>query len=659
MAAKTKTDKSNKTKPNKAETKPFTAEVSRLLEILVHSVYTDREVFLRELISNAADACDRLRYEAVTDPSLTEGAEDFAITITANEAAGTLTIADNGVGMSRDELIENLGTIARSGTRAFVSATGENENRGEKDGDQPAPTSLIGQFGVGFYSSFIVAHEVEVISRRAGSDEAWSWISDGTGAYAISAVDDLNTAPERGTRITLNLRENDKKFADPASLAHIVRTHSDHVQFPIDIVEIKDGEAGEPTRANAANALWARAKSDVTDEQYKEFYGSLSGLFDDPAITIHYRAEGRHEYSVLFFVPGSRPFDLFEPSRKGGVKLYVRRVLIDPEATLLPPYLRFVRGVVDSEDMPLTISRDMLQQNPVADAIRSAVTKRVLTTLQKEADKKPQSFAKLWDAFGPVIKEGLYEDYERRDDLLELVRFNTTKGDGLRSLKDYVADMKENQTAIYTLTGDDPARIAASPQLEGFRARGLEVLLLTDPVDSFWTQGVMGYDGKPFRSITQGAADLGNIPTDDAENSEKDKSDDNKQPEAAELATALAFIKETLGDAVADVTASDRLVDSPACLVSAEGGLDRGFEKLMRERGKGERNAPVLEVNPGHAVVSALSSRLGQGGKQAAADAARTLFDYALIADGEIPDDPQSFGKRLTALLEASLAENA
>jgi len=358
---------------------------------------------------------------------------------------------------------------------------------------------------------------------------------------------------------------------------------------------------------------------------------------------------------VLLFIPETRPFDLFEPSRKGGVKLYVRRVLIDPEATLLPPYLRFVRGVVDSEDMPLTISRDMLQQNPVAEAIRKAVTNRVLVTLKKQAEKSSESFAKFWENFGSVIKEGLYEDYERRDDLLELVRFQTTRGEGLRSLKDYVADMKENQTAIYTLTGDDPARIEVSPQLEGFRARGLEVLLLTDPVDSFWTQGVMGYGGKPFRSITQGAADLGNIALEKTEKPEPDDDDSKSTTRPAELATAIAFIKETLGEAVSDVKTSDRLVDSPACLVSAEGGMDRGLERLMRERGKAERMPPVLEINSEHKVVTALAARLATGGRDAAAEAARTLFDYAAIADGIVPDDPKAFGKRLTALLEASL----
>ena len=643
-----KTPRSKPQRKTKPETRAFTAEVSRLLEILVHSVYADRDIFLRELISNAADACDRLRYEAVTEPALTAGDENFGISIIADAKAGTLTIQDNGIGMSGDELTDNLGTIARSGTRAFVTAAEK------KAGEGAAPSGLIGQFGVGFYSAFIVAGEVEVTSRRAGSSEVWRWVSDGTGAYSISPVADTETAPARGTSIVLKLRKGDEEFARPDRLAAIVRAHSDHIQFPIDIIEVKDGERGEPVRANAASALWTRPKREVTEDQYKDFYGSLTGLFDNPAITIHTRAEGRHEYSVLLFVPESRPFDLFEPSRQGGVKLYVRRVLIDPEAALLPPYLRFVRGVVDSEDMPLTISRDMLQQNPVADAIRRAITKRVLAALQKEADTRPEHFAKLWEAFGAVIKEGLYEDYERRDDLLELVRFRTTKGEGLRSLKDYVADMKENQTAIYTLTGDDPARIASSPQLEGFGARGLEVVLLTDPVDSFWTQGVMGYDGKPFRSITQGAADLGNIPI---EKSDVSGEDDKKDaPRAAELATALAFIKETLGDAVSDVTASDRLVDSPACLVSAEGGPDRGLERLMRERGKAGRSAPILEINPDHRVVAALATRLASGGREAAADAARTLYDYASIADGVVPDDQKSFGKRLTALLEASLA---
>lgn len=668
MAAKSSTKTS--TKPKRARTKAFTAEVSRLLDILVHSVYADRDVFLRELVSNAADACDRLRYEAVLAPELLAGDDELRITIIADKTAGTLTVEDNGIGMSGDEMAENLGTIARSGTRAFMQAneTEGSGNAGSKAGDKAgdgasgkAPSGLIGQFGVGFYSAFIVAAEVEVLSVRAGSDEAWRWVSDGTGAYTVSPVKDRDSAPARGTRIVLKLREGDLGLTDPTRLGGIVRAHSDHIQFPIDIVAIADGERGERSRANSASALWTRPKSEVSAEQLNEFYGSLGGLFGEPALTLHYRAEGRHEYSVLLFVPGDRPFDLYEPSRKSGVRLYVRRVLIDPEAALLPPYLRFVTGVVDSEDMPLTISRDMLQENPVAAAIRKAVTNRVISTLTKTAEKEPESFAAIWKNFGAVLKEGLCEDYERRDELLGLLRFRSTAGEDLRSLKDYVADLQENQTAIYFITGDDPEKIAASPQLEGFVARGLEVLLLTDPVDSFWAQTVTGFDGKPFKSVTHGAADLGSIPLKgDAAGDESgdDSKGEDDGPRGADIAVALAFIKETLGEAISDVRASDRLLESPACLVAADGGFDRGMERIMRARGGGANAAPVLEINPGHGVVKALAAGLGGERREQAADAARMLFDSAKIADGEIPSDPKAFARRLDALLASSLNGN-
>ncbi len=634
----TKTSKSPKTSNN--ETHEFRAEVSRLLDILVHSVYSEREVFLRELISNASDACEKLRYEALTNDKLLKDDPDLKITLRADKDANTLTITDNGIGMSHDELADNLGTLARSGTRAFM----------ENADDAKDKNALIGQFGIGFYSAFMVAREVEVVSTRAGSSEVWAWRSDGTGSFELSKL--KKDALARGTRITLHMRDEATEFLDSEKLRHIVKTYSDHIPLPIELIEkSEDGKSEDVHVLNAARALWMRPKSEISDEDYKEFYGHICGLYDEPAKIIHYRAEGRHEYAVLLFIPKSRPFDLFDPDRKGRIRLYVRRVLITDEADMLPAYLRFVRGVVDSEDMPLTISREMLQNNPVAGAIRKAVTKRVLSELTKMADKKPDDFASLWEAFGAVIKEGIYEDYERRDALLELARFKTTtSGDKLRSLKDYVADMAENQTAIYFITGENAAAAAASPQLEGFKARGVEVLLLTDPVDSFWTSTVTGFDGKPFKSVTRGGADLDSIPRKDKDE-KKAQDKDEKSPGKARIAALAALIKQNLEGQIEDVRVSDRLVDSPVCLVAGAGGPDLGLEKILKQS-KGEAPAAlhILEINPDHEMIRMLAEKTDKD-KTLIADAAHLLLDQARILEGEVLEDPTGFVTRLNALI--------
>ena len=467
----------------------FQAEVAKLLHLMVHSVYSDRDVFLRELISNAADALDKLRYEAIANPALLEGQPELTITITPDKERKTLTIADTGIGMSEQELIDNLGTIAKSGTQAFV------EQVKAKQGD----VHLIGQFGIGFYSGFIVASRVDVISRRAGSDKAFMWSSDGSGSFTVTPVD---SAP-RGTSIVLHLKDDAVEFLEDWKIESVVRTYSDHIAHPIMLAV--DSETAR--QINSANAIWTRAKSDITSEQHKEFFGHISGSYSDPALTLHYRAEGRHEYTVLLYVPGERPFDLYDPERRGRQKLYVKRVYIADDVEMLPGYLRFVRGVIDSEDMPLNISREMLQNNPQVSAIRKAVTNKVLAELKKVSETDDAAYRKLWDLYGPVLKEGLYEDMERCDQLYDLVRFKSTKGDWV-SLKDYMAGLKENQTAIYYLTAEDMAKAKASPQLEGYKARDVEVLLLADPVDSFWVRTALGYDGKPFKSVTQGSADL-------------------------------------------------------------------------------------------------------------------------------------------------------
>jgi molecular chaperone HtpG len=455
------------------ESHTFEADVSKLLHLMVHSVYSDKDVFLRELISNAADACERLRYEAIAGPALLGDDPKTRIILISDAANRRLTVEDNGIGMSRDEMVEALGTIARSGTRAFVDRL--------QDGAEGA--QLIGQFGVGFYSAFMVADQVDVVSRRAGSEEAALWSSDGQGSYTVAPAD-TSEAPARGTRVVLHLMEDAASYLERHTLERIVRDQSGHVPVPIAIV---DKPGAEPQEIADGAALWAKPRAEVTPDEYTDLYRSLAGAFDEPALTVHFRAEGRHEYTTLAFVPGSPPFDLFDPDRRGRMKLYVRRVFITDEAEVLPRYLRFVRGLVDSADLPLNVSREMIQDSPLLGAIKKGVTNRILSELDKLAQNDGEAYGKVWEAFGAVLKEGLYEDVERRQQLLGLARFKTTaSGSGWRSLKDYVGALRENQAAIYYITGSDLARLEASPQLEGFRARGIEVLLLPDPVDSFW-----------------------------------------------------------------------------------------------------------------------------------------------------------------------------
>lgn len=623
------------------ETLSFQAEVSRLLHLMVHSVYSNKEIFLRELISNAADACEKLRYAAITDPALNTGDDGFSVVIEPDKEAGTILISDNGIGMNRADLIDNLGTIARSGTRAFLDSLSE-----AKDG-----SALIGQFGVGFYSAFMVADRVEVTSRRAGEEEAWRWTSDGMGAFTVEPAEP-DEAPARGTRILIHLKDAEKGFAEKPELQRIIKAYSAHIPIPVSVREPGD-EAAEAV--TDGSALWVKSKSDVKSEEYREFYGHVSGQFDEPALTLHYRAEGRHEYAVLLFVPSMKPFDLFDPSRKGRIKLYVRRVFITDEAEILPAWLRFVRGVIDSEDLPLNLSREMLQSNPVLEAITKGVTNRVLSELEKTAEKDPETFAKVWDAFGPVLKEGLYEDPARRDALLKIARFKSTRsGDGLRALSDYVDDMKENQTKIFFALGESPEAVLASPHLEGFRARDVEVLLLSDSVDAFWVQTALGFDGKPFQSITQGSADLDGIPV--ADDAAADTEDDPEAgTRAADVAVLKAFFKETLGDKVQDVVESQRLAESAVCLVAPEFGPDRQMEKIMERAGQGMGGmAPVLEINPKHALIAELArSYAGASDKSRFADAAWLLLGQARILDGELPDDPADYARRFSALMQS------
>ncbi len=620
------------------ETRTFEADVSRLLHMMVHSVYSDRDVFMRELVSNAADACEKLRYEAIARPELLGDDPKPRITVSADKDDKSIAVEDNGIGMSRADLTDALGTIARSGTRAFMERI-EAAKAGEG-------AQLVGQFGVGFYSSFMVADRVDVISRQAGSDEAWSWSSDGKGEYRIAPAT-LAEAPARGTRVVLHLMEDALSFTEPYTLERVVKSHSGHVPVPISIIETV---GAAPRELADGTALWTRPKGEIKPEEYTDFYRSVAGQYDEPAATVHFRAEGRHEYSVLAFVPGSRPFDLFDQDRKGRMKLYVRRVFITDDADLLPRYLRFVRGLVDSADLPLNVSREMIQESPLLAAIRKGVTGRILGDLAKLAENDADAYAKIWDNFGVVLKEGIYEDFERRDQLLKLARFKSTaSGDGVRSLADYVAVMKDGQKAIFYMAGDDRARLEASPQLEGFRARGIEVLLLTDPVDSFWVTNAPHFEDKPFKSVTQGGADLSDIPLLDT----GDKADGDA---ASEIAPFLAVVKAALGDLVADVKASDRLTDSAVCLVAPENGPDRQIERMLGAAGRLDAAAkPILEINPRNERIVALS-KLGDDEQAFRDDVAHMLFDEARILDGDRPADAKAFSTRLARLISRGIA---
>jgi molecular chaperone HtpG len=606
---------------------PFQAEVAELLRLMVHSVYSETDIFLRELISNGSDACDRLRYEAIAAPELTADGAPFAIRIAPDAKAQTLTISDTGIGMDRQELIDNLGTVARSGTRAFLARLNE-----AKDG-----TGLIGQFGVGFYSAFIVADRIEVVSRRAGAGEAWLWRSAGGDGFEIEpASEEQAKRVARGTEITLHLKDDAKRYLEPYEIERVVKTYSDHILFPI---ELKDAEA-EPRQVNAASALWHRPKSELKADDYTHAYRSITGAFDEPALTIHYKAEGRQSYAVLLFVPAREPFDLFDPLRKGRIKLYVRRVYITDDADLLPGYLRFVRGAVDSEDLPLNISRELLQNNPHVEQIRKGLTGRVLGELESLAGKDADAFGKIWDAFGKIVKEGIYEDHERREALLALSRFTTTVGER-RSLKQYVADFKPNQTEIYYLVGESAERVKGNPKLEAARARGIEVLLLTDPIDAFWTAAPPGFEGKPLRSLSKGDVDFGLIPLADSKPADEPKADE------VDESAVIEAVKAALGERVSDVRASKRLTDSAACLVAGSGGPDRELDRLLSRRQSRSSAKPVLELNIGHPVVKLLARAKAGGDDGEVADLAALLFEQAQVLDGEIPDDPAQFAARI------------
>ena len=603
------------------ETHDFGAEVGRLLDLVVHSLYSEREIFLRELVANAADATDRRRFEALTKAELAPPSE-ARVRIVPEKAERRLLIADDGIGMTRDEMIANLGTIARSGTRAFGASLAE-----AKPEDRP---SLIGQFGVGFYSAFMVADRVEVTSRKAGSTVAWCWSSDGGGAFTMAPA----TRDEPGTDIVLHIKPDADEYLEPARLEAVVRKWADHITLPITIA--RDGK-DEP--ANEGTALWRKAKAEVSAEDATAFYRHLGNMFDSPAVTLQWRAEGALEFYAMLFIPGMKPFEpMSEQERVSKLRLHVRRMFITDRAELLPPWLRFVQGVVDTEDLPLNVSREMLQSTPVLARIRRAVTNRVMTELKAQA-KDAETYNGIWENFGAVIKEGVWEDSEHRKELGPLLRFKSSAVEGWTSLPEYVERMKDGQEAIYYLAGDNAETLAKSAQLEGFRARGVEVLLLDDSIDAFWPERMDNFADKPLRSVTQGVADLDKLALTEA-----------LEGEAADTEALVAALKTALAAEVGDVRTTERLVESAVVLAAGSAGPDLQMQRLLKRAGRDNFGIPpILEINPRHPLIATLAARASNGDD--IGDTASLLLDLARLQDGDLPKDPAGFARRIERAL--------
>ena len=623
------------------ETLNFQTEVKQLLQLMIHSLYSNREIFLRELISNASDACDKLRFEAVTNSALFETDSDLKIRIAVDKAAGTITITDNGIGMSRDEVIANIGTIAKSGTKEFFS---------KLTGDQQKDAHLIGQFGVGFYSAFIVADKVSLTSRRAGAaaSEAVRWESIGDGEFTLEAVE--QTA--RGTVVTLHLKDDAKEFLDDWQIKSIIRKYSDHIQMPIVMKKSEWNQeksenvlTDEDETVNRASALWTRAKNDITEEQYQEFYKHVSHDWEKPLGWTHARVEGKQEYTELLYIPAKAPFDMWDRERKHGIKLYVRRVFImDDAEQLLPRYLRFVKGVVDSNDLPLNVSREILQQSKDVDAIKNGCVKKVLGLLDDLAENQKDKYATFWGAFGRVFKEGIGEDFANKDRIAKLSRFASThNADDAQnvSLADYVSRMKHGQEKIYYVTGESYIAAKNSPHLEIFKKKGIEVLLLTESVDEWWLGQFEEFEGKKLVSVAKGDLDLGSL-ADEAEKKAQEQT-------AEELKPLLEKIKASLGERVKDVRVTHRLTDSPACLVVDENELSGNLERMLKAAGqKINASKPILEINPTHPLLEKLKAGVAEN---EFSDWSHLLFEQSLLAEGGQLEDPAGFVKRLNTLI--------
>ncbi len=616
----------------KSEKLEFQTEVSQLLKLMINSVYSEKEVFVRELVSNASDACDKLRYLANTKEKLIKDDPNFKIHIAIDKKSNLISISDNGVGMNKKDLVSNLGTIARSGTAHFLKELSESKTK---------DLSLIGQFGVGFYSAFMVASQTRVITRKAGENKIWVWTSDGESSFTIEETENPGLlASNRGTTIELTLTKDSKEYLDKDRIQNIIRRYSDHISIPIYISDGTEKKDENLESVNSASAIWTRPKNKISAEQYKEFYNHTGQMFDDPWMTSHYKAEGKIEYTVLNFIPSTKPFDLYDPARENRLKLYVKRVFItDNCPELIPPYLRFLRGIIDSEDLPLNISREMLQNNPVVTKIRSSLVKRTISDLKKKLAKDRESYEKFWENFGPVLKEGIYEDFERKDSILEISLFKNSKSSKLITLNEYIESMGKKQKDIYFMTGDNYENIINNPSLEGYKSRDINVLILDDPVDSFWTSSTPSYLEKNFKSVTRGADDLEKI------DGEKKDSKENKSTEPL-----INLLKEKLKDKVKDVRISSRLTDSAVCLVSDEGAMDPQLEKILQQHNQLNQglSLKVMEINPNHKLIKKLSKMSKDKNKIGEVEnISILLYEQSKILDGEKPSDPIEFSKKL------------
>ena len=616
----------------KSEKLEFQTEVSQLLKLMINSVYSEKEVFVRELVSNASDACDKLRYLSNTKEKLIKDDPNFKIQIAIDKKSNLISISDNGVGMNKKDLVSNLGTIARSGTAHFLKELSESKTK---------DLSLIGQFGVGFYSAFMVASQTKVITRKAGENKIWIWTSDGESSFTIKETEDPSLlASNRGTTIELTLTKDSKEYLDKDRIQNIIRRYSDHISIPIYISDGTEKKDETLESVNSASAIWTRPKNKISAEQYKEFYNHSGQMFDDPWMTSHYKAEGKIEYTVLNFIPSTKPFDLYDPARENRLKLYVKRVFItDNCPELIPPYLRFLRGIIDSEDLPLNISREMLQNNPVVTKIRSSLVKRTISDLKKKLAKDRESYEKFWENFGPVLKEGIYEDFERKDSILEISLFKNSKSSKLITLNEYIESMGKKQKDIYFMTGDNYENIINNPSLEGYKSRDINVLILDDPVDSFWTSSTPAYLEKNFKSVTRGADDLEKI------DGEKKDSKENKSTEPL-----INLLKEKLKDKIKDVRISSRLTDSAVCLVSDEGAMDPQLEKILQQHNQLNQglSLKVMEINPNHKLIKKLSNMSKDKNKIGEVEnISILLYEQSKILDGEKPSDPIEFSKKL------------
>ena len=620
--------------------KKFEADTGKILDIVINSLYSEREIFVRELISNASDAIDKKKYLALTNKSINDTSDPFEIKIEVNSKENTIKISDNGIGMDEEDLINSLGTIARSGTKAFLEQFNKSKD------DKKEDVNLIGQFGVGFYASFMVADKVEVLSKKAGTDKSWKWISDGKSGYNIEKGEKTNS----GTELLLHLKKDAKEFLEGTRIQFVVRKYSDHISYPVKMLEVSKKDAKEET-INEASALWTRAPKDIKEKQYEDFFSHIGAGFGKPLLTMHNNTEGTVSYTNLLCIPSSKPFDLFNPDRKSSLKLYINRVFITDKCdNLIPAYLRFVKGIVDTQDIDLNVSREMLQNNPAVAKISKSLVGKILRELKKIADKDKAKYIQFWNEFGQVLKEGLYEDLERKDTLLELARFSNNENDDLISLEDYVNAMDKNQKDIYYIAADTKSQALSSPHLEGFKSKGIKVLVMADPIDQFWLSMAGQFKEKNFVSITQGEIDLDNIKSDKKDPKNKDTKKDDVDKRFTNL---IAHLKASLGQNVKDIRLTSKLTDSPACLVADKGDMDVAMENLMKQRDPNYQGAPrILEINPEHALVEKMNKLLSDKKHNNLVDDAGTLlFEQARMMEGKLPSDPTKFAKIMNNFL--------